>query len=102
MQAQIDQILSESAVQDGPSVLLMITYSGGIRPKGADTMTGRMLAQLGWRNILNDYPSLLKDFSIEKVIEIDPDYILVIPIVFRFKDGNEIPMTNNQRKSPAS
>ena len=56
-------------------------------------MTGRMLAQLGWRNILNDYPSLLKDFSIEKVIEIDPDYILIIPIVFRFKDGNEIPMT---------
>ena len=52
-----------------------------------------MLAQLGWRNILNDYPSLLKDFSIEKVIEIDPDYILIIPIVFRFKDGNEIPMT---------
>ena len=80
VQAQIDQILSESAVQDGPSVLLMITYSGGIRPQGADTMTGRMLAQLGWRNILNDYPSLLKDFSIEKVIEIDPDYILVIPM----------------------
>lgn len=80
VQAQIDQILSESAMQDGPSVLLMITYSGGIRPQGADTMTGRMLAQLGWRNILNDYPSLLKDFSIEKVIEIDPDYILVIPM----------------------
>jgi len=80
VQAQIDQILSESAVQDGPSVLLMITYSGGIRPQGADTMTGRMLSQLGWRNILNDYPSLLKDFSIEKVIEIDPDYILVIPM----------------------
>ena len=80
VQAQIDQILSERAMQDGPSVLLMITYSGGIRPQGADTMTGRMLAQLGWRNILNDYPSLLKDFSIEKVIEIDPDYILVIPM----------------------
>ena len=80
VQAQIDQILSESAMQDGPSVLLMITYSGGIRPQGADTMTGRMLAQLGWRNILNDYPSLLKDFSIEKVIEIAPDYILVIPM----------------------
>lgn len=80
VQAQIDQILSESAMQDGPSVLLMITYSGGIRPQGADTMTGRMLAQLGWRNILNDYPSLLKDSSIEKVIEIDPDYILVIPM----------------------
>ena len=58
VQAQIDQILSERAVQDGPSVLLMITYSGGIRPQGADTMTGRMLSQLGWRNILNDYPSL--------------------------------------------
>ena len=80
VQAQIDQILSESAMQDGPSVLLMITYSGGIRPQGADTMTGRMFAQLGWRNILNDYPSLLRDFSIEKVIEIDPDYILVIPM----------------------
>ncbi|MBQ8618078.1 MAG: ABC transporter substrate-binding protein, partial [Clostridia bacterium] len=80
VQAQIEKILSEHAAQDGPSVLLMITYSGGIRPQGADTMTGRMLDQMGWRNILDDYPSLLRDFSIEKVIEIDPDYILVIPM----------------------
>lgn len=80
VQAQIEQILSGNAAESGPSVLLMITYSGGIRPQGADTMTGRMLAQLGWRNILDAYPSLLREFSIEKVIEIDPDYILVIPM----------------------
>lgn len=97
VQEQIDQILSESAVQDGPSVLLMITYSGGIRPQGADTMTGRMLSQLGWRNILDDYPSLLKDFSIEKVIEIDPDYILVIPM-----GNDEEALRRNLRKSVES
>ena len=77
---EIERILADHTAKNSPSVLLMITYSGGIRPQNSDTMTGRMLAQLGCRNILDEYPSLLKDFSVERIIELDPDYIFVIPM----------------------
>ena len=77
---EIERIIAGGKRTDAPSVLLMITYSGGIRPQGSDTMTGRMLSQLGCRNVLDDYPSLLRDFSMEQIIEIAPDYVLVIPM----------------------
>ncbi|MBQ7785139.1 MAG: ABC transporter substrate-binding protein [Clostridia bacterium] len=80
VKASVERIIEEGSVEGEPTVLLMITYSGGVRVQNADTMTGRMLAQLGCRNVLDEYPSLLKDFSMEKVIEIDPDYIFVIPM----------------------
>lgn len=80
VQERIAQIIAENKTNASPSVLLMITYSGGIRAQNSDTMTGRMLADLGCRNILNDYPSMLQDFSVEKIIETDPDYIFVIPM----------------------
>ena len=77
---EVERVIAEGKREDAPSVLLMITYSGGVRPQGEDTMTGRMLAQLGCRNILSDFPSLLSDFSMERIMEIDPDYIFVIPM----------------------
>lgn len=80
VQEQIDQVIADNKLDTQPSVLLMITYSGGIRPQNSDSMTGRMLADLGCRNIADENPSLLKDFSIENIIEADPDYILVIPM----------------------
>ena len=58
----------------------MITYSVGIRAQSSDTMTGKMLSDLGCNNILDEYPSMLQDFSVEKIIETDPDYIFVIPM----------------------
>lgn len=78
VQKQIEQILAASSLSEEPDFLLLITYSGGIRPQNSDSMTGRMLTQLGAHNIIDDYPSLLKEFSMEEVIEIDPDYIFVI------------------------
>lgn len=80
IQENIEQIIAENKLSSAPSVLLMVTYSGGIRAQNADTMTGKMLSNLGCRNILEDYPSMLQDFSIEKIIETDPDYIFVIPM----------------------
>lgn len=80
VEQKIQQILAENTREDAPSFLLLITYSGGIRPQGSSSMTGQMLTQLGCHNIIDDYPSLLKEFSIEQVIEIDPDYIFVIPM----------------------
>lgn len=80
VQEKIDAAIKDGKRTDNPSVLLMITYSGGIRPQTSDSMTGKMLADLGYHNILDDNPSLLKDFSVENIIEADPDYILVIPM----------------------
>lgn len=77
---KIEQIKADNKLKKEPSVLLLITYSGGIRPQGSDTMTGKMLADLGCHNIIDDNPSLLKDFSVENIIEADPDYIFVIPM----------------------
>ena len=80
VEERIAQIITDSKTETSPSVLLMITYSGGIRAQSSDTMTGKMLSELGCKNILDDYPSMLQDFSVEKIIETDPDYIFVIPM----------------------
>ena len=80
VEERIAQIIADSKTETSPSVLLMITYSGGIRAQSSDTMTGKVLSELGCKNILDDYPSMLQDFSVEKIIETDPDYIFVIPM----------------------
>ena len=80
VQERISKIIADNKLETAPSVLLMVTYSGGIRAQSSDTMTGRMLSDLGCSNILDDYPSMLQDFSVEKIIEVDPDYIFVLPM----------------------
>lgn len=80
VEAKIEAIIAENKLDTEPSVLLMVTYSGGIRAQSSDTMTGRMLAELGCHNILDDNPGMLQDFSVENIIEADPDYIFVIPM----------------------
>ncbi len=80
VQEEIEQIIADNKLETAPDVLLMITFSGGIRAQSSDTMTGKMLADLGCHNILDDNPSMLQDFSVENIIETDPDYIFVIPM----------------------
>jgi iron complex transport system substrate-binding protein len=63
-----------------PRVLLMTTYSGGTMVQNSSTQTGAMLAELGVNNLADENPSLLKDFSLEAVIEADPDFIFVVPM----------------------
>lgn len=80
VEQQIAQVINDNKLETQPSILLMITYSGGIRPQSSSSMTGKILADLGCHNIVDDNPSLLKDFSVENIIETDPDYIFVIPM----------------------
>jgi len=78
---QIEDVKARSAsVGKAPTVLLMTTYSGGTRVQNSSTMTGTMLAELGVQNLADEFPSLLKDFSLEAVIEADPDFIFVVPM----------------------
>lgn len=63
-----------------PTVLLMTTYSGGTRVQSSASMTGAMLADLGCKNLADENRSLLKDFSLESIIEMNPDFIFVVPM----------------------
>ena len=101
VEERIAQIIADSKTETSPSVLLMKWLSKQDFAKGVGKMksltiftlmvrilipvlsvpiTGKMLSELGCKNILDDYPSMLQDFSVEKIIETDPDYIFVIPM----------------------
>lgn len=77
---KVEAIKASVPAGEGPSVLLMTTYSGGTRVQNSSTMTGIMLSELGGKNLADENKSLLKDFSFESVIELDPDVILVVPM----------------------
>ncbi|MCL1798839.1 MAG: ABC transporter substrate-binding protein [Eggerthellaceae bacterium] len=81
VEQQIADIRSQAvASADEPTVMLMTTYSGGTRVQDSSTMTGTMLAELGARNLADENQSLLRDFSLESVIDLNPDFILVVPM----------------------
>lgn len=64
----------------GKKVMLGVSYSQGVRVQRSDTQTGTMLADLGAENIADENQSLLEDFSTEALLDIDPDYIFIIPM----------------------
>ncbi len=74
-----DEIAAQIARADEsqPSVLLLRAYSGGVKSKGSDSMTGQMLKDLGCVNIADSEKGLLEDLSMEAIIAADPDYIFV-------------------------
>ena len=80
VQQAIEDIKSQVPAGEAPTALVMTTYSGGTRVQSSGTMTGAMLADLGVRNLADENRSLLKDFSLESVIELNPDFIFVIPM----------------------
>lgn len=80
VQIAIDEIVKQVPEGEKPRVLLMSTYSGGTRVQNSSTQTGAMLADLGVTNIADENPSLLQDFSLEAVIETNPDFIFVVPM----------------------
>ena len=90
VQKQIDEVIaSVEKPEEAPSVLLLITYSQGVRAQNSETMTGQMLADLGCANVADQYPSLLQSFSVEAIVDIDPEYILVIPMGYSADSADE-------------
>ena len=59
------------------TALLIRAYSTGAKAKGMDNLAGVMLHQLGVKNLVDQYPSLLEELSMEEIIAADPDYIFV-------------------------
>ena len=80
VRAGIDALVAGVPAGQAPRVLCMTTFSGGTRVQSSASMTGAMLADLGAVNLADENRSLLSDFSLESIIELDPDFIFVIPM----------------------
>lgn len=74
---QIDKILNDAPDMTGKTALFLRAYSSGFKAKDSQNMTGAMLADFGFENIVDKYDSILEDISIEEIIMADPDYIFV-------------------------
>ena len=77
MEAEISGLTAKAAEQEGPKVLLLRAYSGGVKVKGADNLAGVMLSDLGCINVADLYPSLLEEMSLETIVTEDPEMIFI-------------------------
>lgn len=77
VEAQVQSAIARKEGHPAPTVLLLRAYSGGVRAKASDNMTGAMLNDLGCINLADSDRSLLEDLSLEVILEKDPDYIFV-------------------------
>ncbi|MGX8700476.1 ABC transporter substrate-binding protein [Caproiciproducens sp.] len=73
------EIRKQIARADGshPTVLFLRAYSTGVKAKGSDSMTGKMLKDLGCVNIADQKGSLPDNLSMEAIVAADPDFIFV-------------------------
>lgn len=78
---RIDAVVADYAPDAaGKTYLCGITYSQGLRPQRSASQPGSVISQIGAHNIVDGNEGLLSDFSIEKLLEVDPDYVFVIPM----------------------
>lgn len=77
VQQKINEIISEQQSKPQNTVLYLRAFSTGIKAKGSDSMTGKMLADMNCANIADAVPSLLEELSIEEIIQQDPDFIFI-------------------------
>ena len=83
-QKQIDEVLAASAERlknvEAPTVLTMRASASSILAKeSASTVLGEILLDLGCVNIADSEESLLENLSMEKILQLDPDYIFFVP-----------------------
>jgi iron complex transport system substrate-binding protein len=78
--AKIASIKAAVPAGEAPRVLILTTYSGGTRAQASDTQTGAIFRDLGAINLTDENPGILREFSLEAIIEMNPDFIFVIPM----------------------
>ncbi len=77
---QVDSIIAKVPKDKKPSVLLLLGSSQSVSARLPDSTVGSMLQDLGTTNIAYDANLKAEEmevFSMEKVIEMDPDFIFV-------------------------
>ena len=79
VQSQIDAVLDRSRNRGTtPTVLCMRASASLITVKNSeDNVLGAMLRSLGCVNIADSETSLLENLSIERILQLDPDYIFI-------------------------
>ena len=80
IRAEVEAEIQSAEGHDAPSILLMRALSTQMKPKGSDTMTGQMLADLGCINIADSDTSLLEELSLEAIVRADPDFVFITTI----------------------
>lgn len=76
---QIDSIIKEVPKNSEPKVLIMMASAKSVTARASDSYVGDMLKDLHTINIADSSNDALSDknFSIEKILEEDPDFIFV-------------------------
>ncbi len=74
---RVEQSVERTKDKDHPKILLLRSYSTGIKAKGSDNMTGQMLADLGCENIADSESSLLEELSLEAIVRAEPDFVFI-------------------------
>lgn len=74
---RVEQSVERAKDKEHPKILLLRSYSTGIKAKGSDNMTGQMLADLGCENIADSESSLLEELSLEAIVRADPDFVFI-------------------------
>ena len=78
IQERVDAAIASAEGKPAPRVLYLRAYSTGVKAKGADSLTGAMLQDLGAVNIAEEGgESLLENLQLESILAADPDFILV-------------------------
>lgn len=75
----IDGIIEKSPKDKEYKVLIMMASAKSVTARGSDSTVGEMLKELHTKNIADTSNDMLNDknFSIEKILEEDPDFIFV-------------------------
>ena len=77
---RIAEICAKTEGKQAGSAVVLTTYSGGTRVQSSSTQTGTMLADLGAQNIADSDKGLLSDYSIEALIQDNPQTIFLLPM----------------------
>jgi len=59
------------------TVLLLRTYSTGVKAKGSDNLAGAILRDMGLVNIADSQETLLENLTMEAILALNPDYIMI-------------------------
>ena len=87
---RVEKAIDTYSVADTrPSVLVVTASSKGAAAQQPDHLASLMLKQLGAKLVTESNPSLLTQFSMEAVAEIDPDYIFVLPAATSDEQANQ-------------
>lgn len=80
LNGDIENIIEKVPTDNPPTVLLMNSMSRGVSVRDSSSQTGEIIKDLKAINIADDgkLPGDVESFSLEKIVEIDPDVILVI------------------------